>query len=93
MLPYHAYILWSGAACRFYIGVSEDVEHRLAEHNAGVSKWTRRYAGSWALVWHVACPSLGEARKLENWLKRQKRGNGFWAYTGLDRSAFLPPGS
>jgi len=91
--PYYVYVLWSEVGTRFYIGVTDDVQRRIADHNGGVSKWTKRYAGSWRLVWHEHCPSLGVARTLENWLKRQKRGNGFWLRTGLDKSDFRPSGS
>ncbi|HWA25053.1 MAG TPA: GIY-YIG nuclease family protein [Lacunisphaera sp.] len=60
---------------RFYIGVSENVSLRLDQHNAGQSKWTAKYR-PWTLVWESSGLSLGEARKLENHLKRQKGGNG-----------------
>ncbi|NOY80547.1 MAG: GIY-YIG nuclease family protein [Kiritimatiellaeota bacterium] len=86
-------MLWSPDGQRFYIGIAEDVQRRLTEHNAGISKWTKRYAGTWKLVWHELCPTLGHARKLENWLKRQKRGRGFWQRTGLCRSDFRQSGS
>jgi len=75
MMPYHVYILWSDSVHRFHIDVSEDVAARLCQHNDGVSKWTKRYAGNWQLVWRQACASLGDARRLENWLKRQKGGS------------------
>jgi hypothetical protein len=34
-------------------------------------------------VWESETPSLGAARKLENLLKRQKGGRGFYRLTGL----------
>jgi putative endonuclease len=81
---YRVYVLQNPAK-RFYIGVSADVEHRLAEHNAGRSIWTKR-KGPWELVWVSESQSLGAARKLENTLKRQKGGAGFYKMTGLSRS-------
>ena len=86
--PYAVYILWSGTGHCFYTGVTNDVPHRLAQHNAGGSKWTKRHAGTWELVWQRAFPTLGEARRFENRLKRQKGGNGFWQLTGLDPNDF-----
>jgi putative endonuclease len=71
---YQVYILKS-AAGRSYIGVTEDVETRLAQHNSGVSTWTRG-KGPWVLDWLSRPLDLGEARKLENLLKRQKGGAG-----------------
>ena len=69
-------------------GLSENVEARLAQHNDGMSKWTKG-KGPWSLVWTSEAMSLSEARKLENHLKRQGRGSGFYAITGLPR----PPDS
>ena len=71
---YQVYILLSESG-RTYIGVSADVETRLAQHNSGVSKWTRG-KGPWVLDWTSRPLNLGEARKLENLLKRQKGGSG-----------------
>ncbi|MCF7802808.1 MAG: GIY-YIG nuclease family protein [Candidatus Marinimicrobia bacterium] len=34
---YSLFILYCEKADRFYIGVSDDVEHRLTEHNSGKS--------------------------------------------------------
>jgi putative endonuclease len=67
---------------RFYIGMSTDLEQRLIDHNTGISKWTK-FRGPWTLIWSQECASIGEARKLENKLKRQGRGNGFYRMIGL----------
>ncbi|MDA3874018.1 MAG: GIY-YIG nuclease family protein [Kiritimatiellae bacterium] len=74
---------------RLYIGLSEDPQKRLDDHNTGVSKWTKG-KGPWRLVWTKECESLGEARKLENLLKRQKGGAGLYKITGLSS---VSPGS
>jgi len=80
---YHCYVLWSLTGRKYYIGVTENLDTRLADHNTGISKWTKRYAGSWQLIWHKEFEILGEARKFENLLKRQKGGSGFYKLTGL----------
>ncbi|WP_113958964.1 GIY-YIG nuclease family protein [Roseimicrobium gellanilyticum] len=80
---YQVYVIQNEEG-RFYIGVSEDVLNRLEDHNNGVSKWTK-HRGLWKLVWQSEVLSLGEARGLENELKRQKGGVGFYARTGLQR--------
>ena len=85
---YYVYVLWSDTGLCFYKGVTDNIPHRLTQHNNGESKWTKRYAGSWRLVWQREFPSLGEARKFENRLKRQKGGIGFWKLTGLNPSHF-----
>jgi putative endonuclease len=81
---YQVYIL-KNAAGRSYIGVTEDVETRLAQHNSGVSTWTRG-KGPWVLDWLSRPLDLGEARKLENLLKRQKGGGGLQKLKSLHGS-------
>jgi putative endonuclease len=81
--PYRVYVIQNPAG-RFYIGLSEDVEMRLQQHNEGVSKWTS-LRGPWKLVWQSAGMTLGEARKLEIFLKKQKGGDKFYEATGLSR--------
>ena len=70
---------------RFYIGLSENVDLRLQQHNQGKSKWTSK-RGPWHLAWTSDWITLSDARKLENRLKAQKRGVGFNAMTGLKSS-------
>jgi len=91
--PYHVYILWTDVGRHFYIGTTDDVPRRFTQHNSGESKWTKRHAGSWELVWRREFASLGEARKFESRLKRQKRGRGFWTFTGLDPADFASSSS
>jgi len=80
---YQFYILTNQEG-RYYIGLSEDVLLRLQQHNAGLSRWTKG-KGPWSLLWTGETMSLSEARKLENRLKRQGRGSGFYSITGLPR--------
>ena len=80
-MNYRVYVLQNGAG-KYYIGLSDDVSRRLNEHNSGVSRWTRG-RGPWSLVWSSDELCLSEARKLENKLKRQGRGSGFYSTTGL----------
>lgn len=81
--PYFVYVI-QNINLRYYIGISESPETRLKEHNDGISKWTRG-KGPWKLIWQSAAMSITEARKLENWLKKQKGGDGFYRYTGINR--------
>jgi putative endonuclease len=73
---------------KLYIGISDNVEHRLHQHNAGQSKWTKR-KGPWQIVWTSQALSFSRARKLESKLKSQKGGDGFYKMTGLSRQARL----
>jgi len=67
---------------KLYIGFSNEPGRRLDQHNAGQSKWTKG-KGPWRIVWKSEELSFSNARKLENKLKRQKRGDGFYKITGL----------
>ena len=82
---YQVYVLRNTQG-RFYIGLSENVTIRLQQHNSGVSTWTRT-RGPWCLAWTSDVIGLGEARKLENRLKKAKGGREFFALTGLQRSS------
>jgi putative endonuclease len=79
---YWVYALRSDRLPRFYIGLAEDVDARLRQHNQGRSQWTARYR-PWRCVFRRAFPNLTEARQFENLLKRQKGGRGFYQHTGL----------
>jgi putative endonuclease len=81
---YRVYILQNPEG-RFYIGLTDDVARRLQQHNDGESQWMKG-RGPWRVVWQSPNLSLIEARKLENRLKRQGRGKGFYSITGLRRS-------
>jgi putative endonuclease len=80
---YRVYVLQNPEG-RFYIGLSEDIRKRIDQHNLGESKWTRG-KGPWTLSWQSEVMNLSAARKLENKLKRQGRGKGFYSITGLQR--------
>jgi putative endonuclease len=71
---YQVYVLMNHAGRR-YIGLSENPEIRVAQHNSGVSKWTKG-KGPWKVIWTSRGMNLGEARKLETRLKKQKGGKG-----------------
>jgi putative endonuclease len=83
-MPYRVYVIQNREG-KFYIGLSDDVGLRIDQHNSGASKWTKT-KGPWQLVWQSEVLSLSDARKLENRLKRQGRGKGFYSITGLHRS-------
>jgi putative endonuclease len=78
---YRVYVLQNGFGS-FYIGLSNDVTRRLKQHNSGQSRWTKG-RGPWVIIWESENLSLTSARKLENRLKRQGRGKGFYSITGL----------
>jgi len=82
---YRVYVLENRDG-RFYVGVTDDVVRRVGQHNSGQSQWTKG-RGPWSVVWQSQELTLTEARKLENRLKRQGRGKGFYTITGLQDSS------
>ena len=85
---FYLYVLWSGSAKRFYIGISIDPQHRLLQHNQSTRGWTARYR-PWHLVHQESYLDYASARKREIELKRQKGGDGFFRLTGLDPNQFM----
>ena len=65
------YIL-RGVSGRYYIGSTENLERRIAEHQRGNNHTTHRFGGEVRLVAAKELPSAGEARKFELLLKRKK---------------------
>jgi putative endonuclease len=64
----YVYVLKSEKHWRFYVGLANDVEVRLKEHNNGKTKSTRPYK-PWKLVLWSESDSLAEARRREKWFK------------------------
>ena len=80
-------VLRSECYPRFYIGISEDPQQTLKQHNESGRGWTARYR-PWALVRVEEYPNYRAARQREMELKSQKSGDGFFRLTGLDPSQF-----
>lgn len=65
----YVYLLQSEAfAGQRYVGITSDLRKRLAEHNAGKSPHTSKYA-PWRLVTYVAFSDEQKAEIFERYLK------------------------
>ena len=62
------YIIYSTKHHKSYVGISEDVDRRLAEHNRGTVKSTKAHM-PWILVYAEMMESRLAARKREKYLK------------------------
>ena len=51
-----------------YIGITEDLKHRLSEHNAGKTRSTRSHC-PWEIVVAVYFADAAKARAFERYLK------------------------
>lgn len=65
----YVYLLQSEAvAGQRYVGITSDLRKRIAEHNAGRSPHTSKYA-PWRLVTYVAFSDEQKAETFERYLK------------------------
>lgn len=65
---YFVYILESEDNKHWYIGMTDDLERRLAEHNAGKSLHTSKWS-SWRLKSYIALTDHNKALRFEQYLK------------------------
>ena len=94
-MPFHVYILRNPKG-RFYIGQTEDLEQRLANHNRIDSfqgKYTRKN-GPWTLLWSESHQTRSAAMIRERQIKAMKSTR--WirdVLLGGEQSAVNPEGS
>lgn len=69
---YVVYVLKSEKNNRYYIGCTNNIERRIAEHNNGLSRYTKN-KGPWVGVYKEEYSSLLEARKREKQIKSWKK--------------------
>jgi putative endonuclease len=65
---YTVYVLKSTVIKKSYVGITNDLERRLREHNEGKSYFTKRYL-PWIVVYKEQVQDREEARKREKYLK------------------------
>ncbi|PJE67767.1 excinuclease ABC subunit C [Candidatus Shapirobacteria bacterium CG10_big_fil_rev_8_21_14_0_10_40_9] len=71
---YWVYILKSLKDQKYYIGQTNNLEHRLAQHNSGKVRATK-HRTPFVLVYKEKCYSTEEAIKREKFLKTHKGYN------------------
>ena len=67
---YYTYILYSKKLQKFYTGSTENLENRLASHNAGLSTFTSSGI-PWIMVWNLSHTSRKSAVGLEKHIKKR----------------------
>ena len=68
----YAYIIKSLKDESFYIGITNNPERRLKDHNLGKLRYTRSKR-PW-ILWHIRkCIDMKEARKEEIYLKKKNK--------------------
>jgi putative endonuclease len=68
----YIYILYNKLADKYYIGITQNVNQRLSEHNSLQSHYTGKIKGDWILVYSRFYKLKLQARKEEIRLKKAK---------------------
>jgi predicted GIY-YIG superfamily endonuclease len=66
--PVNVYVLHSVALDRFYVGIAEHPQRRLAQHRRGQSAWSAR-ADDWTIVHVQTASDFRDARRIEKQIK------------------------
>lgn len=73
-LVFYLYILQSQSSGRYYVGQTQNLEERIAYHNANYSK-SLKNRGPWKLVYSEAYATRSETvrreRQIKSWKDRQ----------------------
>ena len=72
-LMYYVYVLESLKDKSFYVGSTENIKQRLADHNSGKAKYSRSKR-PYVLKWFCGFPNKSLALAFEKYLKQ---GSGF----------------
>lgn len=67
-MKYTVYILRSLSAKKSYVGVTDNIERRIKEHNSGKHFYTKRYA-PWEVIHTEEYSNFQEAQRQEKYLK------------------------
>ena len=65
---YSVYVLKSESSGKYYVGMSQNVDSRLREHNSGKSKFTSGHV-PWVLIYSEPIGDASTARVREKYLK------------------------
>ena len=65
---YYIYLIESESSGIWYVGLSQNPEERLKQHNKGKSKYTSSHL-PWKLLYKEKIGNLAEARKREKYYK------------------------
>ncbi len=68
MTPYYVYALSSNQRPYIYVGMTNDLARRIAEHNNGFNKTTKPYA-PFTIIYQEELPNRIQARVREKYLK------------------------
>ena len=67
-IMYYVYVLYSVSFDRQYVGMTDDMNRRLVEHNSGKNQSTKAYK-PWSLIYNELFDNRDAARIREKYLK------------------------
>ena len=67
-MRYFIYVLKSLSAKKSYVGITNNLQRRLMEHNSGKHVYTKRHK-PWVMIYSEEYDSLKESREREKYLK------------------------
>lgn len=67
-MVYTLYVLKSETAVKSYVGITDNLERRLKEHNSGKHLYTKRYV-PWRVIYKETFDSFEEVRAREVYFK------------------------
>ena len=70
-MPFFICIIYSRKLDKYYIGYTDDLPARLAQHNNGISTFTAK-AADWILKWSEQQPAREAAMQREKQIKQKK---------------------
>ena len=71
-MNFFVYLLRSLEDSSYYVGITNDLDRRLKEHNNKKLHYTSKHA-PYEIVWFKEYSSMVDARKHEKWLKNKNR--------------------
>lgn len=80
-MSYFVYILRNLTTDRYYIGSTNNLERRIAEHNRGNNRSTRQ-KGVWQLIYFEEYSNRIDSQRRERQIKSYKSGNAFKQLVG-----------
>jgi putative endonuclease len=69
---YFVYVIWNADHQRYYVGQTENLDQRIAQHNDpgnSLSRYTKRFSGKWDLIHQEKFSTREDAMKREKALK------------------------
>jgi putative endonuclease len=67
---FYVYVIYNKTAHKYYVGQTQDISRRLAQHNDHTFKsYTSRFPGEWELVHKESVATRSEALRREKGLK------------------------